>query len=401
VRPLNENGEIILGQLYFLTRAEWRKYSNQMKKAIVLYPNAIAARASYVKNLLDKGDKDSLEEAVPHVQKMLQVAPNHPTTFEFTVRLASKRGKQDAARARLLQPVPALLNRQTLTVEDRQVLGNVARLLIELGDLDNAEKIYRKVAEIDPGHVLTLARFLGSHRSVEQCFEKLNELYSPERIPQIAEVALSVVRKQRAKVGDKFDAQIQSWLDTGLRENPESVALLMDQADLYDLQKRYDEAAATYKNLLASRDLTGVRRAIVLNNLSFLVALAGPKAKVDVDPLKLVEEAKDIMGPNSEILDTRAIVYISLKRYPEAIEDLELSVTDNPTASKYFHKAHAHLLAGQNRDAVDAWEKAETLGLNHDAINLMEVELFDKLKADIDRLRDTSVTQADGLRRAG
>jgi cellulose synthase operon protein C len=149
------------------------------------------------------------------------------------------------------------------------------------------------------------------------------------------------------------------------------------------------------------KDLTGIRRAIVLNNLSFLVALAGSSAKVDVDPLKLVDEAMDIMGPNADILDTRAVVFISTKKYQEAVEDLVLSVMDNPTASKYFHKAQAHLLAGQNRDAVEAWEKAEALGLNHDAINLMEIQLFDQLKAKIDQLRGSSVTQAEGLRRAG
>jgi tetratricopeptide (TPR) repeat protein len=270
-----------------------------------------------------------------------------------------------------------------------------------LKDLDSAEQIYRKVAELDPSQTLTLANFLGTHRSVDQCFEKLKEMYTPERIPMMAQVALVVLRKQRESVGDKFDAQVQSWLDKGLQENPDSIVLLMDQADFYDIQKRYDDAAAVYQKLLARKDLTGLRRAIVLNNLSFLVALAGPSAKVDADPLKLVEEAMEIMGPNADILDTRAVVYTSMKRYQDAIDDLEFSVTDNPTASKYFHKAHAHLMAEQNRDAIEAWEKAEALGLNHDAINLMEIPIYDKLKAKIDQLRGSSTAQSDGLRRAG
>jgi tetratricopeptide (TPR) repeat protein len=152
---------------------------------------------------------------------------------------------------------------------------------------------------------------------------------------------------------------------------------------------------------LSRSDLTGLRRAIVLNNLSFLVALAGSAADTDVDPLKLIEEAAQIMGPNSDILDTRAIVHIARKEYKDAIHDLELSVTDNPTASKYFHKAQAHLMAGENGNAVEAWEKAEGLGLNRDAINLMEHELYEQLKTKIDQIRGASVTQSDGLRRAG
>ena len=61
------------------------------------------------------------------------------------------------------------------------------------------------------------------------------------------------------------------------------------------------------------------------------------------DPLKLIQEATEIMGPNSDILDTRAVVLISQKQYEPAIQALELSVTDTPTASKYYHKAVAHL----------------------------------------------------------
>jgi tetratricopeptide (TPR) repeat protein len=401
VQPLSEKGEVALGELYFLTKAPWQTYSRQMDKATARFRDSLAPRAAYVKNLIDRGDEQSLKKAVEHVQKMIQIAPNHPVTFEHTVRLANKRGNGEAARARLLKALPDLSKIQTLGDAERQLLSTVANLLIELGDLDNAERIFRRAAELDATQNLALANFLGNHRSVEQCFEKLNEIYTPERIPMITQVGLVVVRKEREKVGDKFDAQLQTWLDTGLRENPNSIALLMSQADFYDIQKRYDDAAAVYQKLLERDDLTGLRRAIVLNNLAFLVALAGPQAKINADPLKHVEEAAAIMGPNSDILDTRAVVFIALKRYQDAIEDLELSVTDNPTASKYFHKAHAHLLAGENGNAVEAWEKAEELGLNHDAINLMEIQLFDQLKARIDQLRGASVTQADGLRPAG
>ena len=170
---------------------------------------------------------------------------------------------------------------------------------------------------------------------------------------------------------------------------------------MYDLQKRYDDAATVYRKLLARKDLTGLRRAVVLNNLSFLVALAGSAAATDVDPLKLVQEAAKIMGPNSDILDTRAVVLIARKQYKQAIQDLELSVTDNPTPSKYFHKAQAHLMAGENRAAVESWEKAEELGLSKDSLNRMEYESYEEMKAKIDQLRGASVTQAEPRRRAG
>ena len=86
-------------------------------------------------------------------------------------------------------------------------------------------------------------------------------------------VAMTVARDRRDKIGDKFDAEIQRWLDTGLRENPDSIALLIVQADMYDLQKKYEDSAETYRKMLTRSELVGLRRAVVLNNLAFLLAL--------------------------------------------------------------------------------------------------------------------------------
>jgi tetratricopeptide (TPR) repeat protein len=170
---------------------------------------------------------------------------------------------------------------------------------------------------------------------------------------------------------------------------------------LYDVQKKYAEAAEIYAKLLKRDDLTGLRRAVVLNNLAYLVALAGNAAAQNDDPLKLVNEAAQIMGPNSDILDTRAVVYIASGRYQDAIDDLELAVTDGPTPSKYFHKAQAHLGAKQNAAALEAWKKAEDLGLNRDALNRMEHENYEKLKLEIEKLRGSSVTRNEPRRKAG
>ena len=281
-----------------------------------------------------------------------------------------------------------------------QQFAAYAGLLVELGDLETAEKIYTDLAARLPELNLDLARFLGEHRDPEQCFAKLKELYTPATVQDILPVALSVDRQRRDKVGDKYDAQIQQWLDAALRENPDSIPLLIVQGDLYDLEKKYDEAAAIYHKLLTRNDLTGLRRAVVLNNLSFLLALSGSTTAGD-DPLKLVQEAQDIMGPNSDILDTRAVVLTSQGKYKQAIQALELAVTDNPTASKYYHKAVAHYKANEMRNAVEAWEKAEGLVLNRDSLNRMEFEQYEDMKQKIDQLRKRSVTQAEPRAKPG
>jgi tetratricopeptide (TPR) repeat protein len=291
------------------------------------------------------------------------------------------------------------LNRQQM-----EMLLIFANLFTELDDLDTAEKIYTDLAAREPSLSYNLAVFLGTHRGADKAFEKLNEIYQSERNPEkILQAALDIVRTKRDEIGDKYDPQIERWLEVGLLENPDSINLLIAKADFFDIQKRYDESAATYRKLLPRNDLTGIRRAQALNNLAFLLALEDSAAADDVDPLKLVKEAADILGPNSDILDTRAMVWIARGQYKNAIADLELAVTDNPTAAKYYHLALAHLLARENREAVDAWERAEELDLSRDSLNRMEYEKYDETKAKIDQIRGggASVTQSDTSRKAG
>jgi tetratricopeptide (TPR) repeat protein len=400
LQPLSEQAEIVLGELYYATSSDWQKYRSKMESIIGHYPNSVLALDTYVRKLLNRNDKSSLDQAAKYVDRLNKLNPGGTATFELTVRLANKIGRQEEVRKALVRRLPDFKKTKDFPADQMAMLEKLAELLVELNDLDTAEMIYRELAARSPDKVYPLAKFLGMHRDPSQCFEELNKVYSMDTLPEVLNVGVGVSRERRDKVGDKFDGELQRWLDAGLRENPDSITLLVIQADLYDLQKKYDEAAAVYRDLLKRNDLVGIRRAVVLNNLSYLLALEGSAAAADLDAMKLVQEAAQIMGPNSDILDTRAVVFISRNQFKQAIDDLNFSVTDGATASKYFHKARAHFGANQKSAAVDAWKKAEELGLNRDAINRMEHGLYDELKSKIDQIRGGSVTQAEPLRKA-
>lgn len=402
VQPLGEAGEIALGQLYYVL-GEWNKCRGQMVKTLGRFPKSIAARESYIDMLLTRNDPRYYSEAEAQLKKLQELAPGGRSTFALNVKLANKQGNEKAVRAQLLRMVPKIDDASKLTDEQSQFLAFLATLFIELDDQDNAERLFRQLAAKNPKLQFPFADFLGQHRDVGQCFELLAQLYSPESVNDVLTVAINALRTRRDEIGTKYDAQVEQWLDRAKRENPESIPVLMLEADLYDVQKKYEEAADIYRNLLAKSDLDGFRRAIVLNNLSFLVALAGSSADAgDLDALKLVEEAEQILGPNADILDTKAVVLIERKRYKEAIEELNLSVTDQPTGAKYFHLVVAHLGAGQNRDAMKAWDQAEAQGLTRDALNRLEHSRYDQVKAKIDQLRtgSSSVSRNEPVRQA-
>ncbi len=394
-QSLDLASSLTLGRMYFAL-GDWAKCRTQMLKTISQFPDATAPRDAYVRMLLSRGDRGDLTAALTQVRRLQELAPGHPRVIALSVRVQSKLGREREANRELRELMQRYMSGNTITEQDIPALENLANLLADVGNLDDAERIYRALASRDANHALALAVFLGKHRDVEQSFQQLQSMYTPELCRPIIQAASTVVNGRRDEVGDKYDAQIQSWLDSALRENPDSIAVLLLQSDLYEMEQDYDAAADIYRRLLSRNDLTGLRRAVVLNNLSFLTALSGGDS-AGADALELVQEAAQIMGPTTDILDTRAVAYIASGDYDKAVADMELSVLDNPTPSKYFHQALALMLAGQKRAAVDAWEKmessaeaeAEDLASPRDALNHIEYDRYDDLKAQIDQLRNS------------
>ena len=125
---------------------------------------------------------------------------------------------------------------------------------------------------------------------------------------------------------------------------------------------------------------------MVLNNLAYLLALTGKEGDSVSEAKGYINEAVDLLGPRTEVLDTRAVVAISDGRYDDAIRDLELSVIDSPDATKYFHLAVARLEAGQKEKAVEAWQSAVERGLERESVSRLERERFDTVKGELQGL---------------
>ena len=100
------------------------------------------------------------------------------------------------------------------------------------------------------------------------------------------------------------------------------------------------------------------RQVTSANDLAWLLALKGGHAE---EAVKLVSCAVEVGGPNPDLLDTRAVAYLALNR-PEAtklaVKDLNDVIREAPSPIAYFHQAQAYLLAGDRREALQAWKKA-------------------------------------------
>lgn len=377
-RILAPEDDLRLGQLYYLTE-NWDAARKQMLETIARNPSVAAVRQRYIGMLLARGGQADLNEAQRQLARLQSSGASDEATLRLVVKVATKLGKEREARAAMRSLIP-----KNISSANPQALLMVAGMLTDLGDLDNAEKLFRAVAAKEPKAKVFLADFLGAHRDVEQSFALLDQI-AEDSLSTAVRGGLTIVRARRDDVEGEFDSRIEAWLDKALREDPESIPYWMQRAEFRDLQQNYEEAADIYRKLLARRDLQGTQRAVVLNNLGYLLALNADSPQQAEEALGYVAEAVDILGPQADILDTRAVAHTALKQYDAATSDLELSLTDNPTASKYFHKARAHMLAGEMSKAVEAWKNAIALGLTRDEVATAEQEQFDDLQDKMER----------------
>jgi tetratricopeptide (TPR) repeat protein len=197
------------------------------------------------------------------------------------------------------------------------------------------------------------------------------------------------------------------WIEDGLIKAKGQAAVTADllhhQAALCSLRGEYDQAIALYNRVLdlkPNKDVAG----LTMNNLAFL--LAANKGKF-ADALARIENAKQLVGPLPELLDTEALVRLklaeknpamareSVKTAIDLLEDVEVQA---PSAVIYFHLAHARFalatLEGQDGKkaaaetalvhARSAWEEAQRQNLTRGELHPLEWDDFklikDKLK---------------------
>ncbi|TWU00530.1 tetratricopeptide repeat protein [Botrimarina colliarenosi] len=388
---LSMKSELDLARLYFALD-QWQKCREQMLDIIGRNPDNPQVRLAYLEMLLQRGGQKEIDLAVRQVQRLNEIAPNELGTREMLARVAFEKGKKREATKALLSMLPS--DASKITAEQLPLVNRIAMRMVQFEDIETARKLFELSAKLGGvNDKFRYAQFVGERIDAEQGFKTLEELRDDIPTSQLVQGGLAILRALEAKDAEipaaRFE-RVKGWLDRGLREDPDLIALRLQQAELFDVQRKDDEAADAYRKLLERKDLKGASRAVVLNNLAYLLALGQSGGSAISEADGYVAEAVDLLGPGTEILDTRAVIAIADKRYKDAIEDLKLAVIDNPTASKYFHLATAYSMAGDVEGANDAWQEALDRGLTRESVSRLEKEQFDRTQQRIETGKLTS-----------
>jgi predicted Zn-dependent protease len=121
----------------------------------------------------------------------------------------------------------------------------------------------------------------------------------------------------------------------------------------------------------------------VENNLAFILAGVNPTAARGAEALKLIEQAIAVLGPSSDLIDTRALAYMAEGKYDQAAADVRLAVGDRPTTAKYYHLAQVEKQLGNIDAAKEAIAKAQELHGEQNPFTPFERQGYEQLKSEM------------------
>ena len=359
-----------LATLYEADR-RWPETRKVMETLLKKYANNPNYLVYYVGALLRY---EAIEDAQTWLAALEKVAPNQPITIGLQARLLAKKGLKAEATQKL----------QDFAKGDPNRLEQVAGLLEQLGQLTEAEAMYRAIPKAFPQvptNILPLVGFLGRQARTKEALALLDDQAWKSMSADVAsDACVNVLYNADAKDPGLFDElcnQAAARIEKAFKEMPDKIALQFALANIRSIQGQVEQAERIYRDVAVKNRSTGM----ALNNLAWLLALeGGKKAEEAAD---IIQQAIGIDGETPDLLDTRGVVRLTLERPEEAIQDLEEAIAVKPSADKEFHLARAYLVARRREEARERFKKAIELGLTRSRLHPLERSYYDRLKAEL------------------
>ncbi len=375
-RPTPDD-QFFLAQLYDAV-GDWSKARERMLGLLAERGEDPGYMTYFTRCLVRRGE---WTEAKPWLMRLVAVRPDAFPTLELRCRVlkAEGRGKEAAELVK------------EYTAKAGADLERAGALLEELGEAAAAESVYRRLADLhgQPENKLVLAAFLARQDRLAEALdlcETARTSCPTESVAVVSVAALSAARWQEnlgrrvavqysARWDDKQGRRVETWLEDVTAKSPQRAGLRSALAALRSLQERYAEAESLYRGILRDNP----DDPLASNNLAWLLAMGKTDARKALD---LLTHAEELTGPLPELMETRAVVHLSLEEAEPAVALLEEVTTENPEAVSYFHLARAYRMAGHREAARDALAKAQGLGLRPVRLHPQERAILEQLLAE-------------------
>ncbi|MCH2113873.1 MAG: tetratricopeptide repeat protein [Pirellulales bacterium] len=369
---------LLLGNL--LNRInDWEGCESLLTDALAKHQNDSLLWSAYIDTLIDQRE---YTKANLRLKTLAEIGPDVMTFMRLRARLAAAQGNQAQVRQLLKRIAP--VGPGAVTPAQLKMVLTTASLATQYNDNEFAEQLLRFYVNRRPNSTGELTSFLAMYGDYEEAFGMLEQQFATNTEPAMS-LALQMLRKRRAAIGNRFDEVLDKMFASAIREDPDSYARRTMRAELFEVQQKYDRSIEAYDELLIlGDDMPLQMRASVMNNLGYLLALKN--IRLD-EAIQLVNKAMDIYGPIDDMLDTRAVVRIARKEYDLAAEDMKLAVSISRDPVKYYHLALAQLLAGNDAAALTSWKQAKKWGFEVDKLGFLEQSAFQDFEKQVELLQ--------------
>jgi tetratricopeptide (TPR) repeat protein len=317
-QPLAPDDQFLLARLYEEDN-QWPKARDQFRSLLASPESTFQHLSHYAYSLLRRGEAEEAHGYIDRLAKSETTPRSEAETYGLTTL-------------------------QALALEARGRVDEGIKLLQA-----HVEKL-----DTPPEASLLLVSRLARQKRTKEALDWCERLW--QRCPPTAVGGASVAVLRAATPSQEQCDRVERWLTDAMQKHPAETALLLQMADLCDLQGRYQEAELLYRRVL-ERDAAN---ALALNNLAWLLT---QHAGNTVEALPMINRAIELLGKRPELLDTRATVFLVMGRSDLAVADLEELAADQPTAPRYLQLARAHRLANNPAAAAKAYRQAKDAGL--------------------------------------
>ncbi|MFM7075045.1 MAG: tetratricopeptide repeat protein [Planctomycetaceae bacterium] len=365
-RPLTVDERVILAG--FRVRLGKRDAARDELVAIASSPSASIAVTTRIAELLL--DDDDARGARKWIERLRGEAPDAVPTLLLSARLAKAEGNDAQAE----QYVRRLIPDTRLTAANARAMADRALAADAAGFHEAADRVLLEYAKATPEGTLLRARTLARKRPIGDALAQMDSVFGKVSPAAFLETLSAVVRQSSGEITAEQRERISGWLARLDRENPDAADVAIQVATLEEALGMTDEAERRYRALLAGERLNRMQTGVVAANLGWILA----RPEHAAEAAELVDRAVQIVGPISELLDTRALVRLANNQRILALEDIRDALLV-PSAQKYLHLAVIQAESGDLDAAAEALQEARSLGLEDERLSADDATRLESL----------------------
>lgn len=348
--PKDPEVQLRISQIY-RQKKDFAKAREAGNKAKELDPNSLEIRYSDV-NLLEAEGKNAeaialLKEIVDSTAKKSYSASERGNRVVLLERLGSmyRANEQFTPAVETFKQIadvdPDMASRGSLQIVETY------RIAKDFAKAENEAKAALAKNSSDRAMRGMYAALLADQGKTEAAISEMKKLIA-DKADRETWISMAQVYEKAKRYADMAKAIDEAEKLAQGKEEKEGIIFM--RGAMYEKQKKYDEAEAEFRKVLAASP----DNAAALNYLGYMLADRNVRLQ---EALELIKKALDNDPGNGAYLDSLGWVYYRLGRYPEAEAQLKLALdktSRDPTV--HDHLGDVYYKQGKIREAIAQWQ---------------------------------------------